>query len=89
MNQDHEIRSLVLDRAAKWTIFVVKNEKLQGTPLPNLHLIHPPGIQTRFFLIGEIMTLISRFIYELFAIWYLFGGLRLRNHRAVAENYNF
>ena len=28
----------------------------------------PPGIQTRFFLIGEIMTFISRFIYELFAI---------------------
>ena len=71
MNQDHEIRSLVLDRAAKWTIFVVKNVRVSEAPRHTSTEPSPdstPGIQTRFFLIGEIMTFISRFIYELFAI---------------------
>lgn len=72
MNQGHEIRT-VLDRAAKWTICRKKGEGLRSSKA-HLYLylyrtlIPPPGIQTRFFLIGEIMTLISRFIYELFAI---------------------
>lgn len=66
----HEIRT-VLDRAAKWTIFVVKKVRVWEAPRhtsTELSPDPPSGIQTRFFLIGEIMTFISRFIYELFAI---------------------
>ena len=71
MNQGHEIRT-VLDRAAKWTIFVVKKVRVWEAPRhPSTEPSPdspPAGIQTRFFLIGEIMTFISIFIYELFAI---------------------
>ena len=73
MNHGHEIRT-VLERAAKWTIFVVKKVRVWEAPrhtstsTSTEPWFPPPGIQTRFFLIGEIMTFISRFIYELFAI---------------------
>ena len=48
-------------------------KKREGLRSSKAHLYRtftwsPPGTQTRFFLIGEIMTFISRFIYELFAI---------------------
>ena len=69
MNHGHEIRSLVLYRVAKWTIL----KKAEGLRSSKAHLYRtftwfPPVIQTRFFLIGEILKFISRFIYELFAI---------------------
>ena len=70
MNQGHEIRT-VLGRAAKWTIFVVKKVRVweaprhtSTEPSPD----SPPEFKHGFFLIGEIMTFISRFIYELVEI---------------------
>lgn len=45
MNQGRESRSLVLNRVAKWTIFVLNRVKvggLGGRPLPQLPLSIPP-----------------------------------------------